>query len=40
MMIASVYVFRRYKQEKNIMMKNIDNDGYNIMGNSREMKDA
>lgn len=40
MMIASVYVFKRYRQEKTSnMMNSMDNDGYDIMPNmnNREM---
>ena len=34
MILGSVYVFRRYRQDKmSMMMGSIDSDGYNIMPN-------
>ena len=37
----SIYIFRRYRQEKLARMMGLDEDGYDIMpGNNREMQNA
>lgn len=35
MMVASVYIFRRYRQEKLAVMYGIGDDGYTIMPNNK-----
>jgi len=35
MIVASVYIFRRYRQEKLSMMYGIGDDGYTVMPNTK-----